>query len=65
MLFLAEWARVMMIVRALATVTYQLLVNASQSVTGGVLFQVLLMIAVVVYLLQPEVRKAFAIKTLS
>ncbi len=57
--FLAEWARWLTIVRAAVAILTLLGMSASETVTGSTLLQVLISVAVIVYLLQPGVRKAF------
>ena len=56
----AEWARWLAIALAATGVLTLLLTNASVAVTGSMLLQVLSSLAVIVYLVQPGVRKAFA-----
>ncbi len=57
--FLAEWARWLTIVRAAVAILVLLLMNASQTVTGSTLLQLLISGAVILYMVQPGVRRAF------
>ncbi len=58
--FLAEWARWLTIARAAITILVLLVMNASQTITGSTALQLLISGAVILYLVQQGVRKAFA-----
>ena len=59
--FLAEWARWLAIARAGFGIVVLLWMNSSESITGNILLQVLVAVAVIVYLFQPGVRKVFVV----
>ena len=60
LLFLAEWARWLAIARAGFGIVAVLWITSSETVTGSILLQVLVAVGIIVYLVQPGVRKAFA-----